>query len=558
MPERASETALESAQSKAPKPKASGTASRPEPAAAAEGRARAGDQRRRAGQPLVAGWQPLLKEHRRRVEAGRAMGGKDKLAKRGSLGLPNARELIAQLCDEGSFREIGTLAGGFSYQGEAIAPADALVGGVARIAGRDVVVGVEDFTVMGGSIGPATNAKKVRLAQLAGQERVPFLMFLDGAGERMRNSLERHATAPNDMQVLARLSGQVPMLSVVLGCSAGHGAITGMLTDFIVMLDKALMFSAGPPLVAAAMGEKVDKETLGSARMHTEVSGVAHNLVADADAACETVRAYLGFLPDNAWQYPPDRLDSPRAAPRRLDDILTLLPQDSQRPYDMRALLSRLVDGEADWLEIQPLYGASIVTGLARLGGYSVGIVANQPANHAGAITAEAAFKAAHFLDVCNAFHLPAVFLADNPGVMSGSRAERVGTLRAAARMYAAQSRLRVPKLHVTLRKAFGFGSSLMAMNPYDGQSLSVALPGVQLGAMPADAGGQAARMSDADRRRAEQAQMAGAWKLGDTLGYDEVIDPAELRNVLINGLRLAANRRSAPAEPACCGGIAP
>ena len=538
-----------------------GSAERKEPEAsrrAGEPRARTAPVERARAPTAAAGWPALLDEHQRRLRAARAMGGKEKLARRRARELPNARELVKRLCDRGSFREIGALAGGFSYRGEPTAPADALVGGSARIAGRDVVIGVEDFTVMGGSIGPATNAKKVRLAQLAGQERVPFLMFLDGAGERMRNSLERHASAPNDMQVLARLSGTVPTLSVVLGCSAGHGAITGMLTDFIVMLDSALMFSAGPPLVAAALGETVDKETLGAARMHAAVSGVAHNLVADADAACETVRAYLGFLPDNAWQYPPDRLDSPHAKPRRLNDVLELLPRDAQRPYDMRAVLSRLLDSDADWLEIQPLYGASMLTGLARLGGHSVGVVANQPAEQAGAITAEAALKAAHFLDVCNAFHLPVVFLADNPGVMSGSLAERAGTLRAAARMYAAQSRLRVPKLHVTLRKAFGFGSSLMAMNPHDRQSFTAALPGAQLGAMPAAAGGAAARMSDADRQRAERAQIEGAWKLGDTLGYDEIIDPRELRNALLAALRLAANRRSAPAEPARHGGIAP
>ncbi len=503
-------------------------------------------------------WQTLLDEHQRRLASGRAMGGEEKLARRQRRGLPNARELIDRVCDRGSFREIGTLAGGFSYHDETTAPADALVGGAAQIAGRDVVVGVEDFTVMGGSIGPATNAKKVRLAQMAGRERVPFVMFLDGAGERMRNSLERHATAPNDMQILARLSGQVPMLSVVLGCSAGHGAITGMLTDFIVMLDKALIFAAGPPLVAAALGEMVDKETLGSAHMHAAVSGVAHNLAADADAACELVRDYLSFFPSSAWQYPPDQTGGDQAGPRRLDELTRLLPRDSQRPYDMRAVIAQLVDSPAAWLEIQPLYGTAMITGLARLGGYSVGIVANQPAVQAGAITSEAAAKAAHFLDICNAFHLPVVFLADNPGVMSGSHAERVGTLRAAARMYAAQSRLRVPKLHVTLRKAFGFGSSLMAMNPYDEQSFTAALPGIQLGAMPADSGGRAAHMDDAERQRAEQAQMAGAWKLGDTLGYDEIIDPGELRNALLSALRLAANRRSAPAEPARHGGIAP
>jgi acetyl-CoA carboxylase carboxyltransferase component len=209
----------------------------------------------------------------------------------------------------------------------------------------------------------------------------------------------------------------------------------------------------------------------------------------------------------------------------------------------MRAVLREVLD-EGESLEIQPLFGRSIITALGRLGGESIAIVANQPTVLAGAIDRDAADKAARFLQVADAFHVPVLFLADNPGVLSGSKAERAGTLRAAARLYMAQSRLRVPKLHVTLRKAYGFGSSVMGMNPFDGQTLSLAFPGISLGGLPA-AGAAVAGFDEAGRQNMAERQSEGAWTAGDTLAYDEIIDPRELRNALLAGLALGIGRRA-------------
>lgn len=507
--------------------------------------------------PAPENWRGILKEYERRIEYGHSMGGEEKLRRRRKQGLCNAREIIELLCDEGSFNEIGALTGGFSYQGEKTAPADALVGGFARINGRPVVVGAEDFTVMGGSIGPGTNAKKLRLAEMALRERTPYIMMLDGAGERMSNTVERRPNTPNDMQILARLSGLTPTVAVVYGSSAGHGAITGLLMDFVVMVDGGAMFSAGPPLVFASTGEQLSKEELGSARMHTQLSGVGHNLARDAKEACAITAQYLSFLPSSAWEYPPDLPDTPERGERELPEILQIIPANLQHPYDMRQVVRILIDSAEEWLEIQPDYGCAMLCGLGRLGGASVGIVANQPTQQAGAITWQAADKAAHFLEVCEAWHLPVIFLADNPGVMTGGRAEREGTLRAAARMYAAQCRLRVPKLHATLRKAFGFGSSLMAMNPFDNQTLSVAFPAIHLGAMPAQGGGEAAGLDTSEREKALQAQHNSAWTAGDTLAYDQIIDPRQLRNILLRGLR-SFRRRALPAAPSQHTGIRP
>ncbi len=502
-------------------------------------------------------WRILLDEFNQRITYGRSMGGDEKLAKRAAAGKANARQMIDSLVDQDSFMELGTLVGSMSYHGEKTTPSDALVGGLAKINGRSVVVGVEDFTVMGGSIGHGTNAKKLRLSRLALQERVPFVSILEGSGERTTNALSRHPYAPGDMQAMAELSGIVPTISLVVGPSAGHGAITGMLTDFIIMTEDSCMFAAGPPLVAAALGENVSKEDLGGAPIHTVKSGVAHNMVKDAEEGFSLIKNYLSFLPASAYATTPKQHNK-QAAPRTLDKILTIVPSDDRVAYDMRKLITHIVDDGDQVTEIQADFGRSMITSLVRVGGYAVGIVANQPAFMAGSITADAAEKAAHFIGLCNAYHLPVIFLADNPGVMSGSAAEQAGTLRSAARMYAAQCSLTSPKLHVTLRKAFGFGSSLMAMNPFDKQTLSVAFPGITLGGIPALGGSIVTKVDVDEALRLKAAEDSGAWLTGDTMAYDEIIDPRELRNVLIRGLDLSAQRNSQNSKPVESVGVNP
>jgi acetyl-CoA carboxylase carboxyltransferase component len=238
-------------------------------------------------------------------------------------------------------------------------------------------------------------------------------------------------------------------------------------------------------------------------------------------------------------------------------ELVGLIPAEPRRGYDVRGVIDIVFDADSV-LELEPAHARPIVTSFARLGGQAVGVVANQPAVKAGSIDSDAADKAAHFLGVADAFHLPVVFLADNPGVLAGTAAERSGILRHAARMYAAHHRLRSPKLHVTLRKAYGFGSSLMAMNPFDAQTVTLALPGARLGAMPATSGAEAAGLEADATALLEHAELGGAYSSADTMGYDEVVDPAELRNALLDALRLSGARRRTPAEPAAHTGILP
>ena len=504
----------------------------------------------------MSGWQPLLDDLEARRAAGRAMGGAERLAAHRRGGRLDARARLDTLFDAGTFVELGTLVGSVHRGVIPPVPADGLVAGHGLIDGRPVLAGAEDFTVMGGSIGHGTAAKRQRLAELARQERVPLVMCVEGAGERAQNAFERRGRAPNDLQTLARLSGLVPTVCVVMGSSAGHGALTAPLMDLVVMVEGAALFSAGPPLVQAAMGETVTKEELGGTAIHTAASGVAHSAAADDLAALALVRRYLRYFPSSAWEHPP-AMPSEDTGPRAVDELIDLIPADPRRGYDVRPVIEALCD-RGSVLEIQPAYGRCLVTALASLGGVAVAVVANQPAVKAGSIDADASDKAAHFLGVAGAFHLPVVFLADNPGVLAGTAAERSGILRHAARMFAAQARVRSPKLHVTLRKAYGFGSSLMAMNPFDDQTVTLALPGARLGAMPADGGAEAARIDGDTKAVLEHAELGGAYSSADTMSYDEIVAPAELRDALLAALRLTAPRRRGPVEPDRHPGVLP
>jgi acetyl-CoA carboxylase carboxyltransferase component len=331
------------------------------------------------------------------------------------------------------------------------------------------------------------------------------------------------------------------MLCLVLGASAGHGALTSPLSDFTIMTESASMFTGGPPLVKAALGEDVTKEELGGAQVCAEIAGTAHNVAADDPAAIALARRYLEYMPQNRSQ-PAPRREGPDSGPRSLDSILDLLPADERKPYKMCKLLELLVDADS-LLEVQPRYGRTILTALAFLGGQAVAIIANEPWVRGGALDSAAAIKATEFIETAGAFNLPVVFLADNPGVLAGSKAEREGVLKWGGRMFQAQRRLRVPKLHVTLRKSFGFGSTTMAQNPFDEQTLTLAFPGVTMGSMPATSGGRSAGLDAESQERAERDQDAGPWRMAAGMVYDDVIDPRELRNALLRGLDLARER---------------
>ena len=340
---------------------------------------------------------------------------------------------------------------------------------------------------------------------------------------------------------MADAKGEVPVVCLVLGASAGHGALAAPLSDFVVMTRQATLFTGGPPLVKAATGEDVTKEELGGPEVCVEIAGSVHNLVDDDPAAIALAREYLGYFPSSR-HVPAPRFESADEGERRTEELLEIIPPNARQPYEARDVIHVLAD-EGRFLEIQPDYGRSMVVGLARLGGRSVGFVANNPAYRGGALEASGAIKATDFIETCGTFGRPVVFLLDNPGVMAGPRSEREGILKWGGRMYLAERRLNTPKISVLMRKGFGFGLVTMAHMPHDLQTLSLALPSANIAVMPAQSGGKTAKLDDETREKIEQAQIGGPYGLADRLGVDEVVDPRELRNALLAGLAMTEMR---------------
>ena len=291
-------------------------------------------------------------------------------------------------------------------------------------------------------------------------------MILEGAGFRAGG--HPHTRTPTDLLAQSRCSGRVPLVTAVLGPSAGHGALVAPMSDFTVMSAQAVIFTAGPPVVLESLGESVTKEELGGPAVAV-ASGLVHNAAADDGAALDLVRAYLRYFPSSAWSYPPDTAGGD-TEPRPVAEILDIVPRNGRRLYDMHDVIDLVFD-RSSCFEVQPTFGKSVLCVLARLGGHPVAVVANQPRVLAGSVDADGANKAAHFITVADSFHLPLVFLADNPGVLPGRASEKRAILRSGARMYAAQTMATVPKLEVTFRKAYGFGSMVMGMIGFDGQS---------------------------------------------------------------------------------------
>jgi len=484
-------------------------------------------------------WGDTLDELSRRRRHAHAMGGAERLAKHHGKGKLDARARVEHLLDKGSFREFGTLVGGDIA-------ADGIVAGSGLINGAPVMVGAEDFTTLAGSIGPGGNAKRYRLAELALRDRIPLVMLLEGAG--FRPSGEHYGRTPTDLLAQAQCSGRVPTVAGLLGPSAGHGALVAPVCDFTIMSRQGAIFTAGPPVVKESTGEDISKEDLGGPSVAL-ASGVIHNFAEDDEAVLDDIRRYLSYFPSSAWSYPPSLPDDEAAEPRSTAELLGIVPRGNRQVYDMRAVLDVVFDGP-DWFEVQPKFGPAIICALAHLGGHPVAVVANQPKVLAGSIDADAADKAAHFIMVADSFHLPIVFLADNPGMLPGSRSEKSGVLRSGARMFAAQTAATTVKLHVTLRKAYGFGSMVMSLLGFDNQGATFAFPGATMGAMSAAALSRASHAAEDVETKLRKMEVEASFRSASHLGFDDLIHPEETRNALLSALQRGIYSRQAAAEP--------
>jgi hypothetical protein len=511
---------------------------------------------------LTEGLDKLDARRRRSLE----MGGAKRIARQTEQGKLTVRERVALLADPGSFSEYGQLCSHVSTEAQGtdeITPADGVAAGFLQVDGRDVAVIAEDFTVKGGSHGVINARKKLHMVQMARRERVPLVWIVDGAGARGQELMNDGLPDVTHFIEIARMSGTAPQVSLVLGPCAGDSALVGAATEFIVMREGTGMLAAGgPPVVKAATGLDVSKEDLGGTAIHAKVSGIVDRVAATDAEAIALARGFLSYLPTNAWAWPPQ---AAAVAPEAID-LDTVLPDDARRAYEVRSVIRGIVDA-GSFFEIKPDWARMIVTGLARIDGHPVGVIANQPMVFAGAITAQAARKARRFIDLCAAYHVPLLFLQDVPGVMTGPSAEKEGTLREGVAVVYALAQADVPRVTVVLRKAFGFGAC--AMCGWGGeQSLVVAWPTADFASLPVS-GGVAAAFKDeilnAADPAARQREIEGRFRDGTDpfnaaarFTVHDVIRPSETRARVARAFALSRNRRTAQPAPVPRYGVMP
>jgi len=519
-------------------------------------------------------WQPEVDEIALRHGWAEAMGGEAAVARQHANGRLTVRERITALTDADSFREVGKLAGGASYDAEgkvtAVTPSPYVMG-LARIDGRPVALGGEDFTVRGGTSAGGLRRKGGQggfVEDLAHQYRIPLVNLIDGAGGTV-NSMRRrgYSVFPgvDGFERSVELLGQVPVVSAVLGTAAGGPAGRAILSHFSVMpRGTAQIFAAGPPVVERALRQSIDKEDLGGARVAVDIAGTIHNAATSEADVFFQIKRFLSYMPDNVWQLPPLGPDSD-PADRRAAELLEIVPRRRTRAYDMRRILSLVAD-TGSLFEIQPSFGETVITMLGRLGGHPVGFVANNPMKLGGAMDASSARKQIHFMELCDCFHIPLVFFVDVPGFMVGLKAEEAGTLREGMRLVYVAGQLSVPTITLVIRKCYGMAG--MATCNKNGMDLKLAWPSGEWGSLPVEGGVAAAFRRDIaaapDPRarerelEAEFSQLVSPFRTAEAFAVEDIIDPRETRPILCDFITLARGRLATDLGPRAKAGVTP
>ena len=502
-----------------------------------------------------------MRERVAKLETRRAeileMGGPERVAKQHSRNKLTARERLALLFDSGQMFEVG-IHGNEMGPGARDVPADAVICAWGKVGGRHVAAAAYDFTVKGGSIGMIGEVKVTRMRELALRCRMPMVWLIDSAGARIDprpggdgDQLSLFAGSGHLFREEVIMSGVVPLVSAMVGPGAAGTAYIPGLADFVPMVKgQSSMALAGPPLVRAATGQKIDEQELGGSTVHCEISGVGDVEVESDEACIAVVKDYLSYMPQHCEEKPPV-IECTDPIDRRDDALLDLLPDNPRGAYDMYALIRSIVD-DGVVLDIKPRWARSIITCLARLGGRSVGIVANNPGQLGGILTSDSADKAAHFIQICDAFNLPLVFLMDVPGFMVGSKVEHGGIIRHGAKMLHAMAAATVSKLTVVVRKGYGAGYYVMAGRAFE-PDLLVAWPGAEISVMGAEGmvGIAAPKLFGGNEPPPEvRKQVVDAiqsridiYKVGGWGLVDDIIDPRDTRRVLCQGIEMAWGR---------------
>ena len=499
---------------------------------------------------------PLVEDLRARREEIRLGGGEERIARQHAAEKLTARERLDLLIDTGTWVELG-MHGRPHFSQAAMAgreaPADGVITGYGKCDGRLVAVAAYDFTVMAGSMGMTGELKVTRLRELALTKRIPMIWLLDSAGARIQEAVgSLFAGSGHLFREEVVMSGVIPQIAALMGpCAAGTAYIPG-LADFVPMVrGRGSMALAGPHLVRAAVGEEVTQEELGGSRVHCRRSGVGDLEVADDPACIEAIKAYLSYFPQNCEE-PAPVVESTDPVDRADEELLDVLPESNRKPYDMYEVIRRIVD-DGRYFDLKPQWAKTIITCLARFGGRPAGIVANQPRQLGGILDNDSADKAARFINLCNAYGIPLVYLMDVPGFMVGTKVEEAGIIRHGAKMLYATANATVPKITVITRKAYGAGYYVMCGRAYE-PDLIVAWPSAEISVMGAEGAVEIIfrkQVEAADDPAAKRQELIEDFRriidvyvaAGNDM-IDDVIDPTETRAVICRGLELAATKR--------------
>jgi propionyl-CoA carboxylase beta chain len=497
-----------------------------------------------------------INELRKLKADSRLGGGAERIEAQHQRGRLTARERIDLLLDKGSFREIDpfvthrTTDFGLDKQKYL---ADSVITGWGTIEGRLVYIFSQDFTVFGGSLGEVHAEKICKIMDMAMKNGAPVIGLNDSGGARIQEGVVSLGGYADIFLRNTLASGVIPQISVIMGPCAGGAVYSPALTDFIIMVrNSSYMFVTGPEVVKTVTHEEVSFEELGGAGVHSEVSGVCHVAVDNEADALYLIRKLLSYLPQNNMEDAPfiSNGDDPLRMAEALDAIV---PDDPGKPYDIKDVVHLIVD-DGQFLEIHEAYAANIVVGFARLGGHSVGIVANQPAVLAGVLDINSSEKAARFVRFCDAFNIPIVTFVDVPGFLPGTGQEHGGIIRSGAKLLYAYCETTVPKLTVVTRKAYGGAYDVMSSKHIRGD-VNLAWPTAEIAVMGPDGAvniifrKELARAKDPAERKTElvseyRQKFANPYVAASRGYIDDVIEPRETRPRLINALEMLANKR--------------
>jgi propionyl-CoA carboxylase beta chain len=499
---------------------------------------------------------PKVKRLRETIAKGRSGGGTDRIKAQHERGRLTARERIDLLLDKGSFREVDAFVthrtSDFNLDRQKYL-GDSVVTGWGTIEGRLVYIFSQDFTVFGGSLGEVHAEKVCKIMDMALKNGAPVIGLNDSGGARIQEGVVSLGGYADIFLRNTLVSGVIPQISVIMGPCAGGAVYSPALTDFIIMVRKSsYMFITGPDVVKAVTHEEVTFEELGGADVHSEISGVCH-LAADSEPdALYLIRKLLSYMPQNNME------DAPFLSidddPLRMEEKLnTIVPEDASKPYDIKDAIRMIVDGN-QFFEIQEAYAQNIVIGFARLGGHSVGIVANQPMVLAGVLDIKSSEKGARFVRFCDAFNIPIITFVDVPGFLPGIAQEHGGIIRSGSKLLFAYCEATVPKITVITRKAYGGAYDVMSSKHVRGD-VNLAWPSAEIAVMGPDGAVSIIfrkELSQADNPEQKKAELVEEYRekfanpyIAASRGYiDDVIEPWETRPRLINSLEMLANKR--------------